>query len=161
MVNMQRVSSNLTLVFKIFLPTLWIVFFATFTSALFITDEADLPFLTSPYFKYPFLFGYLSFIALMYFTVLQLKRAEMGKECYYVSNYWKTFRLIYDDIDHVSSISLGSLMWVNFHLKAKGSFGKKLTFLMNKELLKLFLSENEDVKTKFPVLSDIDPDLSK
>ncbi|MBK9736617.1 MAG: hypothetical protein IPO92_17320 [Saprospiraceae bacterium] len=148
-------SSNLTLVLKLFLPTLWIVFFSTFTIALFITDEEDLPFLTSPYFKYPFLVIFLIFLTLLYITFLKLKRIEMGPECYYVSNYLRTFRLIYDDIENINSINLGRFRWVTFYLKAKGSFGKKITFLINKQLFEIFLAEHKEVNQKFPILSNI------
>ena len=131
---MQRISTNLTVFLKLFLPTAWIVFFTVFTVAIFTIDEQSLPFLTSPIFKYPFLIMYLLFLALLYFTVMQLKRVEIGQDCYYVSNYFKTFRLIYDDIESVSIIPLFRLQIMSFRLKAKGSFGNKITFLASRQL---------------------------
>ena len=119
---MQRVSSNLTVFFKLFLPTVWIVFFTIFTISIFTIDGQSLPFLTSPVFKYPFLLVYLIFFALIYFTIIQLKRVEMGIDCYFVSNYLKTYRLVYEDIESVSIIPLGRLQVITFRFKAKGSF---------------------------------------
>jgi hypothetical protein len=142
---MQRVSSNLTVFFKLFLPTVWIVFFTIFTISIFTIDGQSLPFLTSPVFKYPFLLVYLIFFALIYFTIIQLKRVEMGSDCYFVSNYLKTYRLVYEDIESVSIIPLGRLQVITFRLKAKGSFGKKITFLASKQLYNLFLQSNVDV----------------
>lgn len=142
---MQRVSSNLTVFFKLFLPTVWIVFFTIFTISIFTIDGQSLPFLTSPVFKYPFLLVYLLFFALIYFTIIQLKRVEMGSDCYFVSNYLKTYRLVYEDIESVSIIPLGRLQVITFRLKAKGSFGKKITFLASKQLYNLFLQSNVDV----------------
>jgi hypothetical protein len=144
---MQRVSSNFTVFFKLFLPTVWIVFFTIFTISIFTIDGQSLPFLTSPVFKYPFLLAYLIFFALIYFTVIQLKRVEMGTDCYYVSNYLKTFRLVYEDIESVSIIPLFRLQVMTFRLKARGSFGKKITFLASKQLYELFLQSNVDVAT--------------
>ena len=105
---MQRVSSNLTVFFKLFLPTVWIVFFTIFTISIFTIDGQSLPFLTSPVFKYPFLLVYLIFFALIYFTIVQLKRVEMGSDCYFVSNYLKTYRLVFEDIEHHSFRQIAS-----------------------------------------------------
>jgi len=142
---MQRVSSNFTVFFKLFLPTVWIVFFTIFTISILTIDSQTLPFLTSPVFKYPFLIMYLLFFALIYFTIMQLKRVEMGAEYYYVSNYLKTYRLVYEDIDSISIIPLFRVEIITFRLKAKGSFGKKITFLASKQLYELFLESQPEV----------------
>lgn len=142
---MQRISSNLTIFFKLFIPTVWIVFFTIFTISIFTIDGQSLPFLTSPIFKYPFLAGYLIFFALIYFTIIQLKRVEMGPEHYFVSNYLKTYRLIYDDIESISIIPLGRLQIMTLRLKAKGSFGQKITILASKQLYGLFLKMYPEV----------------
>lgn len=143
--NMQRVSSNLTLFLKLFLPTMWIVFFTTFGVMLFIIDEYKLPLLTSAYFKYPYLLVFFIFFALLYFTFIQLKRVEMDTEYYYVSNYMKTYRLLFDDIASVDKIKLGPVIWVTYKLKAKGSFGKKITFLANTELYNMFMNDHPEI----------------
>jgi hypothetical protein len=149
---MQRISSNFTLFLKLFLPTVWIVFFTVFTVALFLVDEQELPFLTSPIFKYSFLVGYLLFFALIYFTLMQLKRVELGSDCYYVTNYFKTYRLIYDDIESIHIIPLGRLQVITIRLKAKGSFGKKIQFLANRQLYELFMASNPEVNAIFSKL---------
>ncbi|HMT54166.1 MAG TPA: hypothetical protein PKD16_09760 [Saprospiraceae bacterium] len=137
---MQRVSSNFTVFFKLFIPTVWIVFFTIFTISIFTIDDQSLPFLTSPVFKYPFLAGYLIFFALIYFTIIQLKRVELGPDFYYVSNYLKTYKLVYEDIASVNIFSLGRLMIVSFRLKASGSFGNKIVFLASKQLYEMFMT---------------------
>jgi hypothetical protein len=70
----------------------------------------------------------------------------MDGQYYYVSNYMKTFRLVYDDISMVDKMKLGPLMWVTYKLKAKGSFGKKITFLANTQLYDMFMNEHPEVK---------------
>ncbi|MFN8339793.1 MAG: hypothetical protein U0T36_12325 [Saprospiraceae bacterium] len=146
---MHRVSSNFTVFFKLFLPTVWIVFFSIFTISLFTVDEQTLPFLTSPAFKYPFLIAYLIFFALIYFTIMQLKRVELGTDCYYVSNYIKTYRLIYEDIDSIKIFPIGRLELFTFQLKAKGSFGNKIVFLASKQLMEMFRQSHPDLDQYF------------
>lgn len=146
---MHRVSSNFTVFFKLFLPTVWIVFFTIFTISLFTVDEQTLPLLTSPVFKYPFLAAYLLFFALIYFTIMQLKRVELGPDCYYVSNYLKTYRLIYDDIESIKTFSLERLELVTFKLKAKSSFGNKIVFLASKQLMDIFRKSHPNLDQYF------------
>ncbi len=149
---MQRVSSNLTIFFKLFIPTVWIVFFTTFTLVLFLIDPQSLPFLTSPVFKYPFLGLYIIFFLILYFTVIQLWRVEMGMDFYTATNYFKTYRLSYEDIERIQTIPLGRLKVITFRLKAKGSFGNKITFLASTQLLDIFLNSQPQVKEKFNYL---------
>ncbi|MFZ1751640.1 MAG: hypothetical protein WAU01_15685 [Saprospiraceae bacterium] len=151
---MQRVSSNLTLFLKLFIPTTWIVFFTVFTAALFMIDDKQLPFLTSPVFKYPFLLVYIIFFLLLYFTVIQLKRIELGPEFYIATNYFKTYRLSYQDIRKVSILGLGPWKIVKFGLAAKSSFGKNIVFLADSELYDLFLHTNPDVQNLLKELEE-------
>jgi hypothetical protein len=150
---MHRVSSNLTVFFKFFLPTVWIVFFGTFTAAIFMTDNTQLAFLTTPVFRYSFLGAYLFFMAMIYFSVFQLKRVEMGADHFIVSNYFKTYRLRYDDIESVSIIPFFRLSIISFRLRAKSSFGKKITFLASTFLWKNFLSTHPESEALFRKLS--------
>ena len=69
----------------------------------------------------------------------------MDGQFYYVSNYMKTFRLVYDDIEKVDKMKLGPFMWVTYKLKAKGSFGKKITFLANTQLYNMFMNDHPEI----------------
>ena len=149
---MLRVSSNLTIFFKLFLPTVWIVFFGIFTIAIFLAEDTQIPLLTSPFFKYSFLAFYLIFFILIYFSLMKLKRVELGEDSYIVSNYFKTFRLYYNDVSNIDIIPLGRLKVITFHLKNKASFGKKITFLASSYLWNYFLEHNPVVKAKFESL---------
>lgn len=142
----QRVSSNMTIFLKLFLPTAWIVFFALFTLSIFIVDEVSLPFLTSPVFKYPFLAAFLFFFLLIYKTIMQLKRVELGEENYIVSNYFRTVRFQYRDIHSIDVIPIGRFYLVTFNLIAPGSFGKRMYFLASKSLWNLCLTEFPAIK---------------
>lgn len=76
----------------------------------------------------------------------------MGPENYYVSNYFKTYKLIYSDIEKIDIIPAGRLLIVTFILKAKGSFGKKIVFLASKNLYEIFLKENPEIDQLFKSL---------
>jgi hypothetical protein len=142
----HRVSSNITLFLKLFIPTGWGVFFTLFTASLFLVDEVSLPFLTAPIFKYPFLAAYLLFFFLIYKTLMQLKRVELGDEFYIVSNYFKTYRFLYKDIKTIDIIKLGRLQLVTFTLLAPGSFGKRIHFVASKSLWNLCLTDNPAIQ---------------
>jgi hypothetical protein len=142
----HRVSSNITLFLKLFIPTAWGVFFTLFTASIFIIDEVTLPFLTAPVFKFPFLAAYLLFFFLMYKTLMQLKRVELGEEYYVVSNYFKTYRFFYKDIQSIDTIHLGRLQLVTFTLTLPGSLGKRIHFLASKSLWNLCLTEYPVIK---------------
>ena len=146
--RMYRVSSNSTVFFKLFIPTVWFVFFSTFTASLFLASDEQLPFLTSPVFKYPFLAAFLIIFALLYFTLMSLKRVELGDEAYIVTNYLKAYRLIYDDIEKITIIPLFRLQIVIFRLRAKSSFGKKIVFLASKFLYDHFMQTHPAVASK-------------
>ena len=89
---MQRVSSNLTLLFKIFIPTAWIAFFTPMTIAFLIAERANLPFGGGTVVRIGFLVGFLLFLLLIYYLLLPLKRVELAQDGIYVSNYFKTYR---------------------------------------------------------------------
>ena len=42
-------------------------------------------------------------------------------------------------------MKLGPLMWVTYKLKAKGSFGKKITFLANTQLYNMFMNDHPEI----------------
>lgn len=150
---MQRVSSNITIFLKFFLPTTWFVFFTTFTISLHTIEPSLLPVLTEPIFKYTFTALYLIFFIIIYFTIFQLKRVELAPDYYVVTDYFKTIRLIYKDIDKVSYIDMGRFSLVTFYLKSKSTFGRKISFIASSYLLTSFLEVNPTVKEMFLTLS--------
>jgi len=152
---MYRVSSNLTVFFKLFLPTVWTVFFSAFTASLFLASEDQLPFLTSPSFKYPFLAVFILLFLVLYFTLIQLKRVEMGADFYVVTNYFKSYRLIYEDIEKVSVTPFFGLRIIVFRLRAKGSFGNKIVFLSSKFLYESFLESHPEIAGRLNPITNI------
>jgi hypothetical protein len=141
---MQRISSNATLFLKIFVPTIWMVFFGLFTIAVWITDMAYFGPVPALWMKLGLgaflLLGFLFF----WFTFLQLKRVELDELYVYASNYYKTARYPYHNVEKITERDLGLFHLVSIHLKVPGQFGKKLTFLLDEAMLQDFLAKYPD-----------------
>jgi len=119
---------------------MWSVFFGLFTLAIFVVDVNDLPFLTSPLFKFPFLASYILFFLIFYFTFFQLRRVELGTEdSYYVSNYFKHFRFVYEDIQDVRMTKIIFFKVYTIRMIAKSTLGKKIRFLADESSIASFL----------------------
>jgi hypothetical protein len=127
---MHRVSSNFTLFLKFFIPVGWSVFFLTLTATLFLVDRETLPFLTSPYFKYPFAAMVLGVVWMMYRSVFKLQRVEMGPDYYLVTR-----------------TKLGPVSWNKVYFKGQGSLGTYFRFLQDDKLMQIFLTENPHLQS--------------
>lgn len=126
---MHRFSSNFTLFLKLILPTMWIVFFGSLLIALFIIDPDDAPLFTTWQFRLSYILFYIVFILFFRFTVIPLKRIDADGTHIFVSNYFKTYRYKFEDIREVREINYIIFKVMVFNLKAKGSFGDKITIL--------------------------------
>jgi hypothetical protein len=128
---MQRVSTNLTLFYKLFLPTFWFAFFGSATIALFtLTGNATLQ-LTA-------LGLFIGGLVLMYFTIFQFKRVEMGAEALYATNYFQHFQYPYSNVEKITHQNYFILRTATIHLRVPGTFGKKIVFVPSKTLYKDF-----------------------
>lgn len=143
---MHRISSNLTLLLKIFIPTLWISFFGVFTIAFLFSNVKQLD--AFLYYKFGLLAFFLAFTALLYFTVMKLKRVELSQEHIFVSNYLKTYRYSYDSVEKMAERDMGLFTLVKIHLKSPGKFGRKMSFLLDEAMLKDFLEKNPEMGPK-------------
>ncbi|MCZ2101436.1 MAG: hypothetical protein LC107_07870 [Chitinophagales bacterium] len=150
---MHRVTSNLTIFFKIFIPTVWIVFFTSILITIFTISSQTLPVLTTTSFKIGYTIFYVIFLLFLYFTVFQLKRVELGPEYYIATNYFRTYKLIYDDIEEITTTSLGRFILVKFKLKAKSSLGRKIYFLASKQLYEIFMNSHPEVEAYLSTLN--------
>jgi hypothetical protein len=142
---MQRISSNLTLFFRIFVPTFWTVFYGLFTFVMLFSEDSTLNVFQSDWLKYSNLLFYLSTLLIIYLTIFRLKRVEMSREGVFVTNYFKTVKYTYDSID-----SLGYKDYYFFkvgfiRLKDKGVFGSTILFLLKKKYLEDYIQANPDL----------------
>ena len=138
-----RVSSSTTLFFKIFLPTVWIIFFGAFTLfVVFTGPSAGIPQL--PGIKIGAIIFYLIGLVLLWFTLLKLKRVELAEDHFFVTNYFRTFRYTYDSLKEIQEIDLLILTVVVFTFTSKGSFGKKISFISRRKVWLEYVEKHPD-----------------
>jgi hypothetical protein len=142
---MQRISSNFTLFLKIFLPTFWIAFFGIFTLAVWVTGAVSIGGIPASTFKTGLAVFFLLGSILLYFTFLQLKRVELDEHHLFVSNYFKTYRYPFSELEKITERDLGLFHLVQVHLKAPGKFGKRITFLLDEAMWEDFLEKYPEV----------------
>lgn len=131
---MQRVSTNLTLFYKFFMPVFWIVFFGSMTVAAFAYDNAYYGEIPGLPFRIGLLIFFVTGVIMFMFTLMRLKRVEMSADHLYVTNYFKHLRYPYQDIEKITESEFLFFKSVTVHLKASGTFGKKFTFLASRDL---------------------------
>ncbi len=144
----RRISSSLTLFFRLFLPTFWTVFFGAFTIGLLLTSQLPAV-LDNIYFRIGLILFYLSGLVFLYFTCLQLKRVEIDPDFVYVTNYLKTYRYPFHNIESITETNLGLFHLATIRFKEKGSFGKKIHFLESRFKFQSALEEFIDLKIIF------------
>ncbi|MEE9439107.1 MAG: hypothetical protein V3V14_08920 [Saprospiraceae bacterium] len=139
---MQRLSTNLTLFLKIFIPLGWTTFFGLFAIVMFIVDNNDNPVLGNSTFRMYYLLFFILFLAFLYFTIFQLKRVEADDKSIVVTNYFQTVRYSFDSIKTISETNLGIAKLVRIKLFQKGIYGKAIPFIAKNANLKEFKNAN-------------------
>jgi hypothetical protein len=142
---MQRISSNFTLFFKIFIPVFWTVFYGAFTITLLFADPGDLGYLSRGLIPYSNLGFYLATLLIIYLTLWKLKRVELDAEYFYVTNYFKTFRYTYHSIAEIRTTSLLVFQIMTIEFNKPSSFGNRVHFILEPRLLKDFNENNPEV----------------
>ncbi len=151
--KLYRLSSNMTLFLKIFLPNFWIVFFGLFTLMIFISGNEALPFLSQTIVKWSILFFFLLFLGLFYVTIMSLKRVDVDAQHIYISNYFKTYRYKLTDIEKTSEINFGLANIIRIHLKEPGKMGKRPFFILNKAMFSHYMDIHPDNHQYFTLSS--------
>lgn len=127
-----RVSSNMTLLLTLFLPTITLVFLGLIALASLFSEDYMGPFPALSFSRFIFLGVFILYALLLYFTILRLKRVELGANKLVASNFFKTYAYEYKDIESLKLINLLVLkIWV-IKLKYKGKFGRRIPFILNK-----------------------------
>jgi len=121
------------------------VFFGIFTLAVWQLDTpyfGPVPALTM---KTGLTVFFLIGSGLLYLSLVQLKRVEMDDLFVYASNYFKTYRYPFHNIEKITERDAGLFHLVRIHLKSPGRFGKTLTFLLDEPMFRDFLEKHPDV----------------
>lgn len=145
---MQRVSTNLTLFYKFFIPTFWIVLFGSVTAMVFISPSPAYGDIPGGRFRLGLLLFFLSGVLMLFFTLMRLKRVEMDDLYVYVTNYFKTFRYPYHNIEQIQESKFFFLRLVTISLKEKGFFGQKITFVASNRLYQRFWDSQPELHKK-------------
>ena len=142
---MIRVSSNITLFLKIFLPTAWIVFFGLISLAILFANGEDNPMFGNWIFKLVTLSFFLLFLTFLYFTIMRLLRVEFGKEAFIVSNYFKTYQYRYSDIEQIKEYDLIVKKLIRIKMKGDTKLGRSFYFLKSPDLYEGFIRSNKEI----------------
>lgn len=148
---MQRVSTNATLFFKFFLPIFWIVFFGAFTLSALLLKYGYVGTIPASTFRTGIVIFYLGGIAFLYWAFMRLKRVEMDGKYVYVTNYFKSVRYPYHNIEKIKYNDYFLFRSASVLLRQPGIFGSKLTFIPSRTGFRQFLDEHPEVKQQVMV----------
>ena len=137
---MQRISSQLTIILRIMLPTGWLTLILSITILLGWSVRGKAGLLANPIIWISMLFILGSGFAFVKFLLWRLYRIDMDDRYLYVSNYFKTYKYELTDIESIvdSKILPGRIFCIR--LKSKGSFGKNIYFLASQVLWKDYVA---------------------
>jgi hypothetical protein len=139
---MQRISSNLTLFYKFFIPTFVWTILGAFT--VVVLNLAAVKTTT----RLLVLGIFLGMVALLYFTVLRLKRVEIDEEYLYVTNYFKHVRYPLQNVEKIVERDFIIIRTATVHLHRAGSFGKTMTFIPSGSLFNNFWKEHPELRVE-------------
>ncbi|MEL6636012.1 MAG: hypothetical protein AAFW73_08780 [Bacteroidota bacterium] len=142
---MQRVSTSATILLKFFLPTFWMVFFGSIAGALLLSEQDFYGRISIFSIRIGMIGFFLFGVAVLYWSVMRLKRVEMDPHFVYVTNYFKTYRYPYHNIEKMTESDYLFFRSIHIHLKEAGNFGRKITFVVSQKLFKDFLSEHPEI----------------
>lgn len=136
----HNLSSGATLILRLFLPVVWLVFFGSFMVAGWLSEEDFVgPFPTGAYRTVTTIFVAAGALFL-YFTVWRLHRVDSDGGYLYISDYFRTYRYDRQAVAEIVLHSYGLFHLCVVRLKAPGKFGKKVWFLASRKRLERFVA---------------------
>lgn len=145
---MNRLSSSVTLILKLFFPVFWVIFFGSFTVAFVFYDGYNMVF-SNPAFKAGAVLFFLAGVMLLYLSLWQLRRVEVDEEYFYVTDYFKTVRIPFPLVEKITESNWLIFTTLTIRLKNKGYFGKKIHFIQSKKNVDDFLRSRVDLHPFF------------
>lgn len=145
---MQRVSSQLTLIIRIVIPTVWITLIASIVILLGWTVSGKAGLLANPIIWIALLVILGTGFFFIRFILLRLFRIDMDDLHLYISNYFRTFKYSIDDIQSITTSKIFPGRVFCIHLKSKGTFGQHIYFLASQDLWKDYIASHPDVSAK-------------
>jgi hypothetical protein len=143
---MQRVSSQLTIMLRIFLPTVWFTLMLSIVILLMWTVRGKAGLLANPFIWVGLLLILGCGFVVVYFFLWRLYRVDMDDRYMYISNYFRTYKYPFSDIETISDSGALPGRLFRITLKAKGSFGRHIYFLAAQVLWQDFLAGHDEVR---------------
>ncbi len=139
---MYQLSSSSTLILRLFIPTIWVVFFGSFAVVGWMTSEDFVgPFQTAQYKIITTLFVLVGII-LIRLSFWRLHRVDADPDHLYVSNYLKTYKYSLESMEQISIRHYGLFYLGRVDLVAKGKLGRKIWFVPSQKRIEQFLRNN-------------------
>lgn len=145
---MHIVSTSATLFLKFFIPTFWMVFFGIFNIALWVSGKQVGSFPRAT-FNIGFAIFFLVGIAILYYALMRLKRVEMDGDFVYVTNYLKTSRYPWHNVEKIVERDYLFFKSIDLYLITPGQFGKKMTFVASQKRFNEFLKSHPPIVAQF------------
>ncbi len=139
---MYQLSSSSTLILRLFIPTIWTVFFGAFAVVGWMTSEDFVgPFQSTIYRTVTTLFVVVGLI-LIRISFWRLHRMDADPGHLYVSNYFRTYKYTLGAIDRISIRHYGLFYLGRVELVVKGKLGQKIWFVPSRKRIEQFLRNN-------------------
>ena len=138
----KQLSSSLTLLWAIAVPTMWAAFFGIFTVAIFFSEREYYGFVSAGLLKVLIPLLLFGGLALWYFTIMRFKRIDLDADFVYATNYIKTYRYPWHNIKDIKTQKGVLFNKGIITLKQGGKFGAELPFLLSNRRWREFVAEN-------------------
>lgn len=139
----HRISSNLTLFYKFFIPTFILTLFGAVTLAALILKNVSIPT------KLTITVVYILVLLIMAFTLLRLKRVELDEDFVYVTNYFRHFRYPHHNIEKIIEKDYRLFRTATIYFVKSGTFGKTATFLPSGSLYNDFWNTHPELRVEW------------
>jgi hypothetical protein len=138
----KQLSSSLTLLWAIAVPTMWAAFFGIFTIAIFFSERDYYGFVSAGLLKILIPLLLLGGLVLWYFTIMRFKRIDLDADFVYATNYIKTYRYPWHNVQEIKTKKGIFFNKGLINLKQGGNFGTQIPFLLSNRRWKEFVAED-------------------
>lgn len=137
----RQISSSLTFIFRLFIPAFWLSFFGAAAIASVFSDKLTFPGYSALATRLA-LWGLLgSTFFIFWKTFWRLHRIDVDEQYVFVTNFFKTARYKWVDVEKIELATSKGFAVSTLILRGEGIFGKNISFLISKNKLKAFLTE--------------------
>jgi hypothetical protein len=140
----QRLSTNLTLFLKIFVPVFWAVVLGLTTILLWVNPSQLAQQEGFSNFRWAMTFLFATGLGAYSIAFLPLKRIEWDADFLYATNYFKTVRYPWHNLAGFQQSRFLLLTFVTVELREPGTFGRTIRFIASNRQLRKFKAEHPD-----------------